>query len=128
MTGIWELGVRVLGASNIPRPQLTPLVSAAGVRFPGVGVLPGVPTGAGVKPKAPGMALSPLGTLGWVQGWLQLGTSAYPLRSQPYRPLIREASLWLNSFRLIYFQEWPRTHMGVFVFPFRSWGLWRNPW
>lgn len=27
----------------------------SGARFPGIGVLPGVPTGAGVKPKAPGM-------------------------------------------------------------------------
>lgn len=56
VTGIWKLGVGVLGTSDILRPQLTPLVSAAGVRFPGVGVLPGVPTGAGVKPKAPGRA------------------------------------------------------------------------
>ncbi|NWH21780.1 ELN protein, partial [Grus americana] len=30
------------------------VLPGAGVRFPGVGVLPGVPTGAGVKPKVPG--------------------------------------------------------------------------
>ncbi|NWS21891.1 ELN protein, partial [Pachyramphus minor] len=41
-------------------------LSAAGIRFPGVGVLPGVPTGAGVKPKAPGRSLNPLGTLSWL--------------------------------------------------------------
>ncbi|NWW58653.1 ELN protein, partial [Ifrita kowaldi] len=29
------------------------VLPGAGVRFPGVGVLPGVPTGAGVKPKGP---------------------------------------------------------------------------
>ncbi|NWH33315.1 ELN protein, partial [Chloropsis hardwickii] len=41
------------------------VVPGAGVRFPGVGVLPGVPTGVGVKPKAPGRSpQSP-----WNTGW-----------------------------------------------------------
>uniref|UniRef100_A0A8C5NIM1 Elastin n=1 Tax=Junco hyemalis TaxID=40217 RepID=A0A8C5NIM1_JUNHY len=55
------------------RPQLTPLVSSPGVRFPGVGVLPGVPTGAGVKPKAPG-----LGGFGGQQPGVPLG---YPIKA-----------------------------------------------
>lgn len=59
VTGIWKLGVRVLGTGDMLRPQLTPLLCAPGVRFPGVGVLPGVPTGAGVKPKAPGRSPQP---------------------------------------------------------------------
>lgn len=33
------------------------LSAPPGTRFPGVGVLPGVPTGTGVKPKAPGMQM-----------------------------------------------------------------------
>lgn len=37
-----------------------PYFVPSGARFPGVGVLPGVPTGTGVKPKAPGMQL-----VGW---------------------------------------------------------------
>lgn len=63
------------------RARLTPLVSAAGVRFPGVGVLPGVPTGAGVKPKVPGRSpRCPGGHWGGgqVQGWLQLCPHPHP--------------------------------------------------
>lgn len=44
----------------LARPAFPPSLPASlsvpsGARFPGVGVLPGVPTGTGVKAKAPGM-------------------------------------------------------------------------
>uniref|UniRef100_A0A5F9D141 Elastin n=2 Tax=Oryctolagus cuniculus TaxID=9986 RepID=A0A5F9D141_RABIT len=46
------------------------VLPGTGARFPGVGVLPGVPTGAGVKPKAPGMQRAGLGwePSGWAPG------------------------------------------------------------
>ncbi|NXF77775.1 ELN protein, partial [Sclerurus mexicanus] len=63
------------------------VLPGAGVRFPGVGVLPGVPTGAGVKPKAPGRSPQSPGNT-----WLQLCSPiplelapAHPLASLPYR-------------------------------------------
>ncbi|NXQ08150.1 ELN protein, partial [Vidua macroura] len=70
------------------------VLPGAGVRFPGVGVLPGVPTGAGVKPKAPGRGGGSfshcfqeqghaMGQRG--QGWQQPGAnpSFSPLLSSP---------------------------------------------
>ncbi|NXN89644.1 ELN protein, partial [Bombycilla garrulus] len=57
------------------------VLPGAGVRFPGVGVLPGVPTGAGVKPKAPerGHAVGQRG-----QGQHQPGANlSSPLLSSP---------------------------------------------
>lgn len=99
VTRIWELGAGVSGTSNTTMPHcghLAPLVSAAGVRFPGVGVLPGVPTGAGVKPKGPGRSLQSPGDTG-VEGGSWAGSSsalisillglapAHPLGSQPHR-------------------------------------------
>lgn len=50
--------------AGLPTPTASPLFAPSGARFPGVGVLPGVPTGAGVKPKAPGMLPAGLGTHG----------------------------------------------------------------
>lgn len=99
VTRIWELGAGVSGTSNTTMPHyghLAPLVSAAGVRFPGVGVLPGVPTGAGVKPKGPGRSLQSPGDTG-LEGGSWAGSSsalisillglapAHPLGSQPHR-------------------------------------------
>lgn len=43
-----------------PQGAHRPLCSTPGIRFPGVGVLPGVPTGTGIKAKGPGMSLLPL--------------------------------------------------------------------
>ncbi|NXA54604.1 ELN protein, partial [Nothocercus julius] len=58
------------------------VLPGAGVRFPGVGVLPGVPTGAGVKPKAPGMfsavGFTGLGGFGGQQPGVPLG---YPIKA-----------------------------------------------
>lgn len=64
------------------RPHFAPL----GARFPGVGVLPGVPTGTGVKAKTPGMQPARLGVhgenfyppsgasgLGWERRWAGWG-------------------------------------------------------
>lgn len=51
------------------------LVSVTGVRFPGVGVLPGVPTGAGVKPKGPGKFPRSPGDTG-VEGGCRAGSSS----------------------------------------------------
>lgn len=66
-----ELHAGFLGASNavmLLGAHLPPSVSAAGVRFPGVGVLPGVPTGAGVKPKGPGRSPPSPEQVGWRAG------------------------------------------------------------
>ncbi|NWV30938.1 ELN protein, partial [Grantiella picta] len=46
--------VSLPAGAGIPGAFPGGVLPGAGVRFPGVGVLPGVPTGAGVKPKAPG--------------------------------------------------------------------------
>lgn len=92
MTGIWELGT-----SNVTRPQVTPLVSAPGVRFPGVGVLPGVPTGAGVKPKGPGRSPQPSWNAGVGSGLAPARPPAHPLGPQPYRAPGSEANLRLNQ-------------------------------
>ncbi|NWX92763.1 ELN protein, partial [Nothoprocta ornata] len=56
------------------------VLPGAGVRFPGVGVLPGVPTGAGVKPKAPESAVgfTGLGGFGGQQPGVPLG---YPIKA-----------------------------------------------
>lgn len=47
-----------------PHVTASSLLCSTGARFPGVGVLPGVPTGTGVKAKAPGTAASGLGAQG----------------------------------------------------------------
>lgn len=78
VTRIWELGAGVSGTSNTRVPHcahLAPPVSATGVRFPGVGVLPGVPTGAGVKPKGPGRSPPFPGDAG-VEGGSRAGSSS----------------------------------------------------
>lgn len=50
------------------------LLCLVGLRYPGVGVLPGVPTGTGVKPKAPGMFPFPGVYLGpRAKGWCCFG-------------------------------------------------------
>lgn len=49
-----------LPGCTFPTLTTSPLFALSGARFPGIGVLPGVPTGAGVKPKAPGMWDSPI--------------------------------------------------------------------
>uniref|UniRef100_A0A8D2M5C0 Elastin n=1 Tax=Zonotrichia albicollis TaxID=44394 RepID=A0A8D2M5C0_ZONAL len=65
------------------------VLPGAGVRFPGVGVLPGVPTGAGVKPKAPGA-----GAFGGIPGEcpISLACPSLPSQassSQPWSPHTR---------------------------------------
>lgn len=90
----WELGAGVLGISKAMishSAHLAPPVSAAGVRFPGIGVLPGVPTGAGVKPKGPGRSQQSPGDTGASPALipnLQGLAPAHPLGSQPYRACV----------------------------------------
>lgn len=90
-TRTWELGAGVLGTSKATMSHpahLAPPVSAAGVRFPGIGVLPGVPTGAGVKPKGPGRSPQSPGDTGASPALvpsMQGLAPAHPLGSQPHR-------------------------------------------
>ncbi|NXO41931.1 ELN protein, partial [Locustella ochotensis] len=62
------------------------VLPGAGVRFPGVGVLPGVPTGAGVKPKAPGRSPQSLWNTG--SGATPWGRGDRASSSQVLTPLL----------------------------------------
>ncbi|XP_029817094.1 elastin [Manacus vitellinus] len=71
-----------LAGAGIPGAFPGGVLPGAGIRFPGVGVLPGVPTGAGVKPKAPGVGafggIPGLGGFGGPQPGVPLG---YPIKA-----------------------------------------------
>uniref|UniRef100_A0A663MQG3 Uncharacterized protein n=1 Tax=Athene cunicularia TaxID=194338 RepID=A0A663MQG3_ATHCN len=131
LTQRWVAGSSELGTSNATMPHRAhpaPPVSAAGVRFPGVGVLPGVPTGAGVKPKGPGRSPpSPGDTT--VEGGSGAGFSPSFGAAASQGTWASEANLRLSPHRLVWtLRTSLEVHTGAFVFLPRSRSLRRNPW